>query len=264
MFLIVGMGYVGKAVQNSILSAGMAPPLIIDIGRLGMNTWDEVNFDILDGVIICVSTPQAADGSCDYTNVLEVLSHIPSFIPVLIKSTISLEAWHQIKEHYPQHVIAFSPEFLTAKNAIEDYQNQDFVILSGGGISHWKRFFAESVTDNILICEPEEAILTKYASNAFLALKVSFFNHIYDLANLVGVDYNKIRENLGQRSQIGRNHTEVTEERGWGGHCFPKDTAALVKIADQYNYDISILKSAIEYNNKIRSEGGQDGNATHC
>ena len=252
MFLIAGMGYVGKAVQNSILAAGMAPPLIIDIGRLGMNTWDEVNFDKLDGVIICVSTPQAVDGSCDYTNVLEVLSHVPETINVLIKSTISLEAWHQIREHYPNHSIAFSPEFLTAKNAIEDYANQEFVILSGDELYHWKTFFSETVTDNVLLCTPEEAILTKYASNAFLAVKVGFFNHIYDLANLVGVDYKAIRRNLGHRPQIGLNHTEVTEERGWGGHCFPKDVSALLHTANSYNYKMKILEAAVDYNNEIR------------
>lgn len=252
MFLIAGMGYVGKAVQNSILTAGMATPLVIDPARLGMNTWDEVDFDKLDGVIICVATPEGLDGSCDYSNVLEVLSHVPSWMPVLIKSTISLEAWQQIKVHYPHHMVAFSPEFLTAKNAIEDYMNQDFVIISGNCLSHWKTFFRETVTDNALICTPEEAILTKYASNAFLAVKVGFFNHIYDLANLAGLRYDVIRRNLGHRPQIGLNHTEVTEERGWGGHCFPKDTAALMRTADDYKYNMEILRAAIEYNNKIR------------
>lgn len=252
MFLIAGMGYVGKAVQNSILTSGMATPLVIDPARLGMNTWDEVDFDKLDGVIICVATPEGLDGSCDYSNVLEVLSHVPSHMPVLIKSTISLEAWQQIKVHYPFHMVAFSPEFLTAKNAIEDYMNQDFVVLSGNCISHWKRFFTETVTDNVLICTPEEAILTKYASNAFLAVKVGFFNHIYDLANLAGLRYDVIRRNLGYRPQIGLNHTEVTEERGWGGHCFPKDTSALMQTAEDYKYDMAILRAAIDYNNKIR------------
>jgi UDPglucose 6-dehydrogenase len=254
MFLIAGMGYVGKAVQNSILTAGMATPLVIDPARIGMNTWDEVNFDKLDGVIICVATPEGADGSCDYSNVLEVLSHVPATMPTLIKSTISLEAWHQIKEHYPEHMVAFSPEFLTAKNAIEDYKNQDFVVLSGRSISHWKRFFEETVTSNVLTCSAEEAILTKYASNAFLAVKVGFFNHIYDLANLVGADYEKIRRNLAYRPQIGRNHTEITPERGWGGHCFPKDTSALLSTAEDYKYDMTILRAAIEYNNKIRKD----------
>ena len=134
MFVIAGYGYVGKAVRSSIVSAGKSIPLVIDPAVPEANTWDQVDFTQVDGVIICVATPEGADGSCDYSNVLEVLSHVPSHVPatmpVLIKSTISLEAWHQIKEHYPQHMIAFSPEFLTAKNAIEDYANQDFVILS--------------------------------------------------------------------------------------------------------------------------------------
>lgn len=254
MFVIAGYGYVGKAVRSSIVTARMRIPLVIDPAIPEANTWDEVDFTRIYGVIICVATPEGIDGSCDYSNVLEVLSHVPDTIPVLIKSTISLEAWHQIREHYPNHSIAFSPEFLTAKNAIEDYANQEFVVLSGDDLYHWKTFFAETVTDNVLLCTPEEAILTKYASNAFLAVKVGFFNHIYDLANLVGVDYNVIRRNLGHRPQIGLNHTEVTEERGWGGHCFPKDTAALMRTADDYKYNMEILQAAIDYNNKIRKE----------
>lgn len=254
MFVIAGYGYVGKAVRSSIVSKRLQSriPLVIDPALPMANTWDQVDFTRVEGVIICVATPEGVDGSCDYSNVLEVLSHVPENIHVLIKSTISLEAWHQINEHYPNHKIAFSPEFLTAKNAIEDYANQDFVILSGRGIYFWRTFFNETVTTNVLMCKAEEAILTKYASNAFLAVKVGFFNHIYDLANLVGVDYNVIRRNLGHRPQIGLNHTEVTEERGWGGHCFPKDTAALMRTADDYKYDMEILRAAIDYNNKIR------------
>jgi len=250
MFLIAGYGYVGKAVQNSILKAGLGE-FVID-PAIFSTTWEEA--ENIDGVIICVATPQGADGSCDYSNVLEVLSHVGKNTPVLIKSTISLEAWHQIREHYPDHQIAFSPEFLTARNAIEDYANQWFVVLSGDNIDFWTKFFQETVTNNVLTCSPEEAILTKYASNAFLAVKVGFFNHIYDLANLVGADYEKIRRNLAYRPQIGRNHTEITPERGWGGHCFPKDTSALLSTAEDYKYDMTILRAAIEYNNKIRKD----------
>ena len=250
MFVIAGYGYVGKAVQSSILKAGMRE-FVID-PAIFSTTWEEA--ENVRGVIVCVATPEGVDGSCDYSNVLEVLSHVDKNTPVLIKSTISLEAWHQIREHYPDHKIAFSPEFLTAKNAINDYATQEFVILSGDEIFFWIDFFRRTVTNNILTCTPEEAILTKYASNAFLAVKVGFFNHIYDLANLVGADYEKIRRNLIERPQIGENHTEVTEERGWGGHCFPKDTSALLSTAEDYKYDMTILRAAIEYNNKIRKD----------
>ena len=262
MFLIAGYGYVGKAVENSILVAGMAPPIVIDPAIEGFPTWNQINLDEVHGVLICVATPEGADGSCDYSNVLEVLSHIPEDKPVLIKSTISIEAWREIEKQYPNHQLGFSPEFLTAKNAIDDYRNQTFVILSGKMGEFWYKFFAYTIPllghnpmpmGTIHFCSPEEAILTKYASNAFLAVKVGFFNHIYDLANLVGADYSKIRELLGERPQIGLNHTEITEERGWGGHCFPKDTSALLKTAESYNYDMEILNAAVKYNKKIRN-----------
>jgi UDPglucose 6-dehydrogenase len=262
MFLIAGYGYVGKAVFESIVQSGQQQPIVIDPAIPELRTWDEVETQYLEGVIICVATPQGVDGSCDYSNVLEVLSHVPENLPVLLKSTISLEGWHQIKEHYPNHKIAFSPEFLTANNAIDDFKNQSFIILSGDMIPFWRQFYTRIIQifqprpaplGTFHICSPEEAILAKYASNAFLAVKVGFFNHIYDLANLAGADYDKIREMLGERSQIGLNHTEVTPERGWGGHCFPKDTSALMQTAADYKYDMTILRAAIEYNNNIRT-----------
>ena len=105
------------------------------------------------------------------------------------------------------------------------------------------------------VAKPEELILVKYFRNSFLATKVSFFNQIFDLCQSMDeVDYNTVRKLITVDERIGDGHSSVTEQRGFGGHCFPKDTQAIANTADKKNVDLSLLKEAIKYNNKIRKE----------
>jgi UDPglucose 6-dehydrogenase len=101
---------------------------------------------------------------------------------------------------------------------------------------------------------PEELILAKYFRNSFLATKVAFFNQIHDLCANTGVEYAAVRHIVADDPRIGHSHTEVTDARGFGGHCFPKDTAAIVHTASLVDVDLSLIKQAISYNRKIRKE----------
>ena len=105
---------------------------------------------------------------------------------------------------------------------------------------------------NIDIAKPKELILAKYARNSFLALKVSYFNQINDLCTKLDVDYDKVRQYTAVDDRIGESHTTITEERGFGGHCFPKDTEAFVTTSKRVDSNLSILEHAIEYNRRIR------------
>ena len=105
-----------------------------------------------------------------------------------------------------------------------------------------------------LVYKPEELILAKNFRNSFLATKVAFFNQIYDLCEQLGVDYNNVSRAVALDDRIGSSHIEVTEERGFGGHCFPKDTSAIVETALKFNVDLSLIAEAIKYNNKIRKK----------
>jgi UDPglucose 6-dehydrogenase len=97
-------------------------------------------------------------------------------------------------------------------------------------------------------------ILAKYFRNSFLATKVTFFNQMYDLCNAIGVNYSVVSHLVSVDNRIGRSHTSVTKERGFGGHCFPKDTAAIIKTAELSGIDLGLIKSSIEYNNRIRKK----------
>ena len=208
-----------------------------------------------DGVIICVSTPSHESGSCNINNVAEVIGDIDSNVPILIKSTISLEGWRYLKQLYPKHHLAFSPEFLRAANAVEDFKNTREIYLGGEGIVFWHTLFRFCFDDGEFATikrNPEELILGKYFRNSFLATKVAFFNQVYDLCEATGLNYEQVAEVVGSDERIGCSHMAITSERGYGGHCFPKDVRAILKTAKDNKSDLTILQEAQSYNARIR------------
>jgi len=211
----------------------------------------------VDACIISVSTPPADDGSCDVSNVCDVISLLSEMTPILIKSTLSLEGWRKIKFMYPNHLIAFSPEFLRAATADEDFYNTREIYMGGDRKSFWHTLFSIAFNDDkftITHVDVEELILTKCFRNAYLATKVSFFNQIHDLCEATGVNANMVLHLVGEDPRIGSSHTEVTEHRGFGGHCFPKDTSAIIKTGEKYNIDLTLIRNAVKYNKSIRRD----------
>ena len=99
-----------------------------------------------------------------------------------------------------------------------------------------------------------QLILIKYFRNAFLATKVAFFNEIYDLCSATSIDYETVANGIGSDNRIGISHTKVTAERGFGGHCFPKDVSAVLKTAGIFKNNLNILTAANNYNNQIRKD----------
>lgn len=250
MIVIAGYGFVGKAYYEIFKNYFNLE--IIDPAHRDKKIYEVEN---LEGVVCCVGTPEAADGSCDGTNVLNVIKDTPEDVPILIKSTISLEIWKQIIEEFPNRKISFSPEFLRAVSGAEDLANSKMFILSGNGVSFWRNFFKKRFPKaKVHLYSPEEAILIKYFRNSFLATKVSFFNQMYDLCEKYQIDFDCVRQGVADDDRIGHSHTFVDPKhaRGWNGMCFPKDTSALLDIAEKKNTSLSILKTAVEYNKLIR------------
>ncbi len=212
-----------------------------------------VNDTPTDGLIICVSTPEHSSGACNYSNIIAVLNDTPPNVVVLIKSTVSLEGWQDIKKKFPNHQITFSPEFLREKTALEDFKSAATTYMGGGLLDFWKIIYTEAFPDKyITTAKPEELILAKYFRNSFLATKVSFFNQVYDLCTEAGINYENVKTLITDDIRIGDSHTLITPERGFGGHCFPKDTAAIIYTAEQHDIQLTLIKEAITYNSKIR------------
>lgn len=250
MIALTGYGFVGKAyyeVFKNYFNITIIDPTY--------NQNKISNVKNLESIICCVGTPENDDGSCDGSAVFQVLDETPDHIPILIKSTISLEIWEKIQKEYVKKKVTYSPEFLKATNAIDDLIHSDIVILSGHGIEYWRKFYKKRFPDiKVHLYSPEEAIMIKYFRNSFLATKVSFFNQIFDICEKSNINFGSVRHGICDDPRIGHSHSfvDIDLSRGWGGMCFPKDTAALLSIAKDKKTDLSILKEVVKYNKKIR------------
>lgn len=245
--VIAGYGFVGRA-HEAVLK-----------NKFTVNIYDPplgyVDIVAPDGVIVCVSTPALGDGSCNVNNVADVIGRVSEEVPILIKSTISLEGWRALKDLFPNHQLAFSPEFLRAATAVEDFLATREIYMGGDAVGFWHAVFRVAFDDDQFTTHhalAEELILAKYFRNSFLASKVAFFNQVYDLCAATGIEYEIVRHVIATDQRIGYSHTEITPDRGFGGHCFPKDVQAIIKTAEKNNVDLSLLKLALEYNNSIR------------
>lgn len=251
--IIAGYGYVGKAVFNALKDKHDV--VIVD----PQYTTNEIKYHHdADGLIICVPTPTTEDGICDATIIASILDEVPIFMPVLIKSTVTPDITDGFDEIYPNHSIVYSPEFLRAASANTDFVNQKHIILGGEDPEcFWQELFQTTLPNCRMVfnCSAKEACMVKYASNSFLALKTSFFNQIYDICQAEGLEFNVVRQLLAHDTRIGTDHTMVPGpdgERGWGGHCFPKDTQAFVQWTTTIGSPATLVESAIQYNKKVR------------
>lgn len=215
-----------------------------------------------DLAIICVPTPMKEDSSCDISIVEDVISWIESPL-ILIKSTIPPKTTDYLANKYRKNV-CFSPEYMGESAYFtpfwkypdpENAKSHGFVIIGGGKASEIANYFMKvmSVDTVYSLCTAVEAELTKYMENAFFATKITFCNEFFNIAEKLGIDYKKLRENWLLDPRINRNHTLVFEEdRGFGGKCLPKDLNAIVKFADDRGYNAKLLKTVLEVNKEIR------------
>lgn len=209
-----------------------------------------------DAIIVCVATPQRSDGSCHMDNVFDVIDSAPD-VPILIKSTISVEGWKMLADLGRN--LTFSPEFLRAAHWRTDALENKEWYFGGASCNFWSDIFLRALGQiNVTVTGPAELVAAKALRNSFLALKVSFFNQVYDYCQAHGLDYGDVARGIGDDRRIGMSHTEVTKERGYGGHCFPKDVRATIKSGQAYNARLTLLEEADAYNNTIRRDTSQD------
>ena len=242
---IAGYGFVGKA--HELVLKDYHDLIIYDPA---LEHYGDLRH--ADAIIICVSTPQGSHGGCHMDNVYCIIEDNPN-VPILIKSTISVEGWKMLEHVYPHTSITFSPEFLRAAHWETDAQLQDKIYLGGGNTGFWADIFITALGEiDIDIVEPQALVTAKAVRNSFLATKVAFFNEIYDYCRAYNIDYESVAGVVGDDSRITKSHTQITDERGFGGHCFPKDTTALTTSAKRQGVELSILDTAIKYNQHIR------------
>lgn len=215
----------------------------------------------IDAIFVCVGTPEKADGIVELKYVYEALNEIIKMVNndvvVAIKSTVPIGECDKIETYINDRKtkkikveVVSSPEFLSQGTAINDFlENQRIII---GANTKFSKEIMKKIYNGFkqtkLITTRKNAEMIKYASNSFLALKISYVNSIADLCEKLGTDINIVSTGMGLDERIGRNF--LNAGIGYGGSCFPKDTKALLKIAEENNICLDLVKDTILINER--------------
>jgi UDPglucose 6-dehydrogenase len=254
--VIAGYGAVGQAIEYALQAYDPDKmDIYIDDPAKGYN-FKNVG-DPVDGVIVCVATPAHESGMCNTDYVEQVLTKYGN-AKYLIKSAVD-PVWLDWETGVREGSYTYSPEFLGGSNIhrdpCEEFLNQTFAIYGGDNCRFWDEFFRPVLPklENVKYCTLQQAAFSKYVENCFLATKVVFFNEMYRIFDDIGFDgFDQMVDAVTLDPRIGRSHTQVPGpdgEFGYGGHCFPKDVAALRYIAK----DSPLLDVVSDLNEEIRN-----------
>jgi len=213
-------------------------------------------------VFLCVATPQGADGRADLGAIDAAAREVaPVLLPgavVVNKSTVPVGSTERVDRVLREGGavadvgVASNPEFLREGTAVRDFLHPSRVVVGAEDAAVGARVaeLYRGVHAPVLVTDPASAEMVKYASNAFLATKISFVNAIANLCEAVNADIREVVLGMGYDPRIGFEFLHPGP--GWGGSCFPKDTAALLSTADEAGYDFALLRGAITSNQDQR------------
>jgi UDPglucose 6-dehydrogenase len=205
-------------------------------------------------VYLCVPTPQGADGSADLSYIegaaAEIGPHLQPETIVVNKSTVpvgSTRVVEQVLGRSDVYVVS-NPEFLREGSAVHDFLHPDRIVIGADDQAAAVRVASVylGIAAPLIVTDPPSAELIKYASNAFLATKVSFVNAVAAVCEAVGADMNDVVLGMGYDKRIGQEF--LRPGPGWGGSCFPKDSRALIRIAEDAGYAFDLLEGVVEVN----------------
>ncbi len=246
-------------------------------GRLRFTTSVSEALAAADVVFLAVGTPEAADGSADLGQieaaVTSIATHASGLTVVVTKSTVPVGTNRWIAEELArattsadtrEFVVVSNPEFLREGRAVQDFFHPDRIVLGLQGLQTDAELRARAILEDLyrplyLISTPfvwsnfETAELIKYASNAFLATKITFINQMANLAEAVGADVHTVAKSMGMDGRISPKFLHPGP--GYGGSCFPKDTKALAVTGKRYGVEMSLVNAVVTANEaqKIRT-----------
>ena len=235
-----------------------------EANRLTFSSNLKKNIVDADVIFIAVGTPaRRGDGHADLSYVYkaaeEIAENLIGYKVIVTKSTVPVGTGNEIKKIIKKinpkakFDVVSNPEFLREGNAIEDFMRPDRVVV-GCETEKAKEVISKIykplylIETPILFTDLKTAELIKYAGNAFLAVKISYINQMADLCEKVGADVHDVSRGIGLDKRIGRKFLHPGP--GYGGSCFPKDTQAIVKTANYYGSNISIVENVIKYNSQ--------------
>ncbi|MDU0289613.1 UDP-glucose/GDP-mannose dehydrogenase family protein [Saccharothrix longispora] len=282
---VVGTGYVGlttgaclaslghrvvcadvDALKVARLRAGQVDILEPDLADLvargrsagRLNFVEGARYAVADAevVFLCLPTPMGAGGAADLSAVEAVAGEIRDVLPrgavVVCKSTVPVGTSTRVAALLGRDDVAVvsNPEFLREGSAVRDFLHPDRIVVGADSPRAAERvaaLFAKLGAPTVLM-DAASAEMVKYAANCFLAMKLSYVNAVAELCELVGADVASVTEGMGHDRRIGQSF--LRPGPGWGGSCLPKDTHAMVRIAEAVGVDFSLVKATIETNGR--------------
>ncbi len=232
----------------------------VEEGRLKFTTDLAKGIEGAETIFLALPTPPGEDGSADLKYILQVaddLGRILTHYAVIVdKSTVPVGTAEKVREKIAQNAtvefdVVSNPEFLREGVAVEDFMKPDRVVVGTASERARKvmeRLYAPLVRQGnpVIFMDERSAEMTKYAANAFLAMKITFMNEIANLCEKTGANVDHIRRGIGTDSRIGKRF--LFAGIGYGGSCFPKDVQALAKTSSDYEYDFRLLNAVMDVN----------------
>lgn len=248
-----------KEGKSPIYEPGLEEIMVKNRKQIDYTTDAKQAYKDADVIYIGVGTPEKKDGSANlkyvYTVAAEIASSVENDCVVVVKSTVPIGTNKKIEhfmrknlKHDVKVEIVSNPEFLSQGTAVRDTLHAQRIVL-GVPSKHAEKVMKEiydGYNQPYVITDRESAEMIKYASNDFLALKISYVNEIANLCELVGADVQDVTRGMGMDARIGNKFLQAGI--GYGGSCFPKDTKALSWLASFNDYEIKTVKAAIEVN----------------
>ena len=237
----------------------------IEAGRLNFTTDLKEGLDFGEVIFLALPTPEDGDGSADLKYVLGVAKEIGEYMTtykvIVDKSTVPVGTADLVKSTIEKSCktdfdVVSNPEFLREGFAVDDFLKPERIVIGSSSeraIEVMQRLYQPFVRSGnpIIIMDEKSAELTKYASNSFLATKITFMNEIANYCQKVGADVDKVRIGMGTDSRIGKRF--LFPGIGYGGSCFPKDVKALHKSGKDINYNFKILEAVVDVNEKQKT-----------
>lgn len=282
---VVGQGFVGSAVREGMRHAfdvvtydKKDPDLVyvwkndeeevrveghkIPPGKIGL----KCVLERTDGpIFVCLPTPMKESGEADVSIVESVVMALDEISDtqrvVVVKSTVPPGTVQKFNDLQSTNVVCFNPEFLTERDAVKDFKNQDRIIIGGPreGTSVLKQMYATAYS-GVPVTKTSSTIaeMVKYTTNVFLATKVALANEIKQICDqLYDVDYDKVVEYATKDTRLGESHWSVPGpdgSLGFGGSCFPKDLNALMAVAEKLGVNANTMKGVWQTNLEVRPE----------
>ena len=245
-----------RAGQVPIYEPGLAELIAGDGERIGFTADLDVAYAGAEFVFLCVDTPSTYSGDADLSRIWQALDSLPvdgAERVLVTKSTVPVGTGAAVRAELAQRGLenihyASNPEFLREGTAIEDFMHADRVVVGSDepGVAERVAALYDGVEAPVIATDVASAEMIKYASNAFLATKISFINEIANVCEATGADVTVVARGMGLDHRIGPHFLQAGI--GYGGSCFPKDVSALKQIAGNSGYHFQLLNAVIEVN----------------